>query len=162
VVGLTDSNGTLVSTYQYDPYGNLLSSTGSVANPWRFAGGYFDSSTGLYKYGTRYYNPGFGRWSQQDPLRGHLDDPTSLNRYLYAGDDPVNFTDPSGRQGRFLARAVGCLAGLGVANWLLTLAGVLCSLLCLIDITVCIKCFIDVLGGLGTEIAYCAGKCVGS
>src|SRR5260370_6932819 len=77
--------------------GNLTSSTGSVAHPWRFAAGYFDSGTGLYKFGTRYYNPGFGRWSQQDPLRGHLDDPTSLNRYLYAGDDPVNFTDPSGR-----------------------------------------------------------------
>jgi YD repeat-containing protein len=53
IVGLTDSNGTLVSTYQYDPYGNLTSSTGSVANPWRFAGGYLDSSTGLYKFGTR-------------------------------------------------------------------------------------------------------------
>ncbi len=96
IVGLTDSNGTLVSTYQYDPYGNLTSSTGSVANPWRFAAGYFDSSTGLYKYGTRYYNPGFGRWSQQDPVRGSLADPTSLNRYLYAGDDPVNVMDPSG------------------------------------------------------------------
>jgi RHS repeat-associated protein len=93
---LTDSNGTLVSTYQYDPYGNLTSSTGSVANPWRFAGGYFDSSTGLYKFGTRYYNPGFGRWSQQDPVRGQLNDPTLLNRYLYASDDPVNVTDPSG------------------------------------------------------------------
>jgi RHS repeat-associated protein len=90
VVGLTDNNGTPVSTYQYDP-------NGSVTNPWRFAAGYFDSSTGLYKFGTRYYNPGFGRWSQQDPVRGHLADPTSLNRYLYAGDDPVNFTDPSGR-----------------------------------------------------------------
>jgi len=67
-----------------------------VANPWRFASGYFDSGTGLYKYGTRYYNPGFGRWSQQDPLRGQLNDPTSLNRYVYAGDDPVNFTDPRG------------------------------------------------------------------
>jgi len=68
-----------------------------VANPWRFAGGYFDSSTGLYKFGTRYYNPGFGRWSQQDPVRSQLNDPTSLNRYVYASDDPVNFTDPSGR-----------------------------------------------------------------
>ncbi len=97
IVGLTDSNGTLVSTYQYDPYGNLTSSTGSVANPWRFAGGYFDSSTGLYKFGTRYYNPGFGRWSQQDPVRGSLADPTSLNRYVYAGDDPVNRVDPSGK-----------------------------------------------------------------
>src|SRR5260370_17974209 len=86
--------------------GNLTSSTGSVANPWRFAGGYFDSSTGLYKFGTRYYNPGFGRWSQQDPLRGQLNDPTSLNRYVYAGDDPVNLTDPSARD------AFECIMGL--------------------------------------------------
>jgi RHS repeat-associated protein len=120
VVRWTDSNGTLVSTYQYDPYGNLLSSTGSVANPWRFAGGYFDSSTGLYKFGTRYYNPGFGRWSQQDPLRGQLNDPTSLNRYLYAGDDPVNFTDPGGRDDIFTSciwiwffAAIGMIAGIG-------------------------------------------------
>ena len=108
--GLTDSNGTLVSTYQYDPYGNLTSSTGSVTNPWRFAGGYFDSSTGLYKFGTRYYDAAIERWSQQDPLRGQLNDPTSLNRYLYAGDDPVNFTDPSGRD-----LITQCLIGAGVA-----------------------------------------------
>ena len=30
-------------------------------------------------------------------MRGQLNDPTSLNRYVYAGDDPVNFTDPSGQ-----------------------------------------------------------------
>src|SRR5260370_10950001 len=88
---------TLVSTYQYDPYCNLTSSTGSVANPWRFAAGYFDSSTRLYKDGTRYYDSAIGRWTQQDPLRGSLADPTSLNRYLYVSDDPVNFTDPSGK-----------------------------------------------------------------
>jgi hypothetical protein len=73
----------------------------------------------LYKYGTRYYNPGFGRWSQQDPVRGQSNDPTSLNRYLYASDDPVNFTDLSGRyQGLFgcvwdaIAAVVGMIAGL--------------------------------------------------
>jgi len=103
IVGLTDSNGTLVATYQYDPYGNLTSSTGSVTNPWRFAAGYFDSSTGLYKFGTRYYDPALGRWSQQDPKRGKLSDPMTLNRYLYVSDDPVNFTDPSGKD------ALGCL-----------------------------------------------------
>jgi len=28
-------------------------------------GGYFESSTGLVKFGTRYYNPNLGRWAQQ-------------------------------------------------------------------------------------------------
>ncbi len=108
---------TLLSAYAYDPYGNLTSSTGSVTNPWRFASGYFDSSTGLYKYGTRYYDSAIGRWSQQDPLRGQLNDPTSLNRYLYAGDDPVNLTDPSGRDCRFdiLMASAGGAAAITVA-----------------------------------------------
>ncbi len=162
MVGLTDSNGTLVSTYQYDPYGNLTSSSGTVANPWRFAGGYYDSGTGLYKFGTCYYDPTLGRWSQQDPLSGKLTDPNSLNRYLYVGDNPVNLTDLSGRQGRFLACMFGRLGNLAVANWLLALAGVFCGLLCLIDTAICIKCLTDVLGGLGTEVAYCATECVGS
>jgi len=94
--------------------------------PWRFAGGYFDSSTGLYKFGTRYYNPGFGRWSQQDPLRGQLNDPTSLNRYLYAGDDPVNFTDPSGKDQTLLEVFAKCaliaIVAIGVAAILFALA----------------------------------------
>jgi RHS repeat-associated protein len=85
---------TLVSTYQYDPYGSLTSSTGSVANPWRFAGGYYDSGTGLYKFGARYYDSTLGRWTQQDPLPGKLTDPNSLNRYVYTEDDPVNLMDP--------------------------------------------------------------------
>jgi len=124
-MGLTDSNGTLVSTYAYDPYGNLTSSSGTVANPWRYAGGYFDSSTGLYKYGTRYYNPGFGRWSQQDRLWGSLDNPTSLNRYLYVSDDPVNLVDPSGKN------AVAC-----VYAFIVALAGLLATLFTIIGLNI--------------------------
>ncbi len=122
IFGLTDSNSTLVSTYAYDPYGNLTSSTGSVANPWRFAGGYFDSSTGLYKFGTRYYDAAIGRWTQQDPLRGHLDDPTSLNRYVYAGDDPVNLTDPSGTCTVFelILYILGAIAVVGITILVVT------------------------------------------
>ena len=38
-----------------------------------------------------------GRWTQQDPVGGNLGSPDSLNRYLYAGDDPTNQVDPSGK-----------------------------------------------------------------
>ena len=93
VVGLTDSSGALVNTYQYDPYGNLTSSTGSVSNPWMYAGGYYDSGTGLYKFGIRYYDPTTGRWTQRDPIRGSLQETTKANPYVYAGNDPVNMVD---------------------------------------------------------------------
>jgi RHS repeat-associated protein len=45
--------------------------------------------------GQRYYDSSIGRWTQQDPLVS-LVDPMQWNRYVYVGDDPVNYVDPSG------------------------------------------------------------------
>jgi len=38
-----------------------------------------------------------GRWMRQNPVGRSLGDLNSANRYVYAGDDPVNAVDPSGR-----------------------------------------------------------------
>lgn len=100
VVGLTDSTGALVGneTYHYDPYGVLLSqpvSTVLQQNAWRYASGYDDVSTGLYKFGIRYYDATTGRWTQRDPVGGSLQETTKANPYVYADDDPVNETDGS-------------------------------------------------------------------
>jgi RHS repeat-associated protein len=97
VVGLANPSGVQSQTYKYDPYGVIRSSSGGVANPFQFAGEYRHvvGSAGLYKIGARYYHPALGRWTQLDPL----DQAGSLrqgNRYVYAGSDPVNFTDPTG------------------------------------------------------------------
>ena len=94
-VGLTDSNGLPVDTYAYDPYGNTTSSTGTVTNPWRYAGAYQDSTTGLYKMGERYYNPALARWSQQDTVI-RWTNPQGDDRYVYAFSDPANLIDASG------------------------------------------------------------------
>ena len=95
ITGLTDTTGALVNTYQYDPYGNTTNSTGTVTNPWRYAGQYQDSTTGLYKMGERYYNPGLGRWSQQDPIVDFAI-PGQDDRYAYVAGNPANLVDPSG------------------------------------------------------------------
>ena len=97
IVGLTDATGAVTDRYNYDAYGNLLtSSSGSNANPWRFAGEHREASgTFLYKIGARYYDPSLGRWTQQDPI-DQAGDLRNANRYVYAADDPVNFTDPMG------------------------------------------------------------------
>jgi RHS repeat-associated protein len=100
VVGLTDSTGALVGneTYQYDPYGQLIvqpTSTVLQTNAWRYASGYYDVSTGLYKFGIRYYDAATGRWTQRDPVGGSLTETNKVNPYVYAGDDPVNEVDPS-------------------------------------------------------------------
>jgi RHS repeat-associated protein len=88
-VAVTDSGGTVRDTYSYDPYGNLLNTTGSVANPWRFDDGYYDATTGLYKFGQRYYNSSDGRWTQLDPSGQNPG-------YIFAADNPVNEEDPQG------------------------------------------------------------------
>jgi hypothetical protein len=47
---------------------------------------------------TRYYDPGVGRFLQQDPDPGRMTNPTSIiNKYSYALNNPVLFSDPSGR-----------------------------------------------------------------
>jgi RHS repeat-associated protein len=97
VVYLTNSSaGNKDNSYDDDPSGQIKAQQEGEANPWKFAAGYLDSSTGLYKFGTRYYDPTLGRWTQQDPVGGSLGDLNSANLYTYADDDPVNATDPGG------------------------------------------------------------------
>ena len=45
----------------------------------------------------RFYDPAMNRFSQKDALRGNINNPLSLNKYLYCENDPVNFVDSIGR-----------------------------------------------------------------
>ena len=97
-IALVNSAGS-TSSYAYDPYGvTSTTASGSAAgqNPYRFApGSIYDRTTSMLKYGQRWYDPTTGRFTQQDSLT-HFADPQQGNRYAYAGDDPVNETDPTG------------------------------------------------------------------
>ena len=57
----------------------------------------YDSDLGLYYFRARYYNPATGRFSSRDPENGIVTDPKTLHKYDYAGGDPVNGADPTGR-----------------------------------------------------------------
>lgn len=103
--------------YLYEPYGQTIRSwtdtnpddpdngsentnltTPAVDyNPWRYASGYRDESTGFLKFGTRYYIPTLATWTQADPKNGHLNSPLSMTGYSYSGGDPVNKSDRTGR-----------------------------------------------------------------
>jgi len=94
VTGLTDTNGTKVRDYSYDPYGNVTRSEGTFDGAMRYAGGY-QGPGGLYHYGQRRYDPTVGRWTQPDPL-DQTGDMREGNRYIYAAADPINLSDLSG------------------------------------------------------------------
>jgi RHS repeat-associated protein len=67
-----------------------------------------DLETGFLHLRARAYDPSTGRFQQRDPVAGAGRVPTTLNRYAYVLNNPVNHVDPSGQQ------AVAALPGLGV------------------------------------------------
>jgi len=89
VLGLTNAGGSLVDSYQYNAFGQPTAQTGTVTNPFTFAGLQFDSGSGLYYDEARYYDPTDGRFISQDPIE-------KTNPYPYVDSSPPNYTDPSG------------------------------------------------------------------
>ena len=77
---------------------SVTSATGEVSRSRSYyRGEQYDSDLGLYYVRARYYNPAMGRFLSRDPNVGYIDEPATLHKYLYAGGDPVNRVDPSGR-----------------------------------------------------------------
>jgi RHS repeat-associated protein len=95
VRALTDGAGALTQTYLTDPFGAVLATGGSSAQPFRFTGEQRDD-TGLYYLRARVYDPVLGRFLSRDPVFGSIADPLSLNRYSYVHNNPINGVDPSG------------------------------------------------------------------
>ena len=93
---LTDDSGLVTDSYDYDAFGNLLSSTGSTSNDYRYVGERFDASLGTIDLRARKLNPATGRFISADPWAGDINRPETLNRYTYAAADPVDQIDPLG------------------------------------------------------------------
>jgi RHS repeat-associated protein len=90
------AGGTPASAHDYGPYGSPLTSNGStVLNGKAWLNERYDAETGLQYLHARYYDPALGRFLTPDTW-----DPTlagvEFNRYAYAGNDPVNGSDPNG------------------------------------------------------------------
>ena len=102
VMSLIDAAGTKVAEYVYDPFGRLLSSTGSLAeiNPFRFSSEYHDDETGLVYYNYRYYSPELGRWISRDPI----EEEGGVNLYAMVENSPVNKIDLYGNISRLFTQ----------------------------------------------------------
>ena len=96
VSNLTDSEGRITNSYTYDAFGNTTVQTGGSGNPFAYDGEYADGETGLIFLRNRYYDPAIGRFLSSDVRMGSQVDPQSLNHYVFARNNPVNFVDPSG------------------------------------------------------------------
>ncbi|MGW1894199.1 IPT/TIG domain-containing protein [Streptomyces sp. NPDC002004] len=112
VVGLANSDGTVATTYTYDPNGTPTASGTASSNPYTFTGRENDG-TGLLYYRNRYYDTQTGRFISQDPV-GQAG---GTNLYQYALSSPTTYTDPTGNNPMIAACVVGGLMDGGL-DWL--------------------------------------------
>jgi RHS repeat-associated protein len=94
-------DGTVRYSFDNLPFGDHGWDNGDLNDDWlgtehKFAGMERDPTT-LHDHALfREYADVIGRWNSPDPLSGHLEDPQTLNRYVYVRDNPLNLTDPTG------------------------------------------------------------------
>jgi RHS repeat-associated protein len=87
IVKLTDSAGQVVASYDYDAWGNLMPGS-ATPDPFAFTGREWDPETESYYYRARYYDPTWGRFLSEDPIR--------FGAFTYVGNEPVRRADPTG------------------------------------------------------------------
>jgi RHS repeat-associated protein len=88
---LTNSTATSVGASTYDAYGLKTASSGTSTSPFGYAGQYTDAGTGFQYLRARYYDPATGQFLTRDPV-----DAITRAAYAYAGNSPLNATDPTG------------------------------------------------------------------
>ncbi len=94
---ITDRDGNATQFVSYKPYGEALVDDHSTSfeMPWKFNGKEFDSETGLYYYGARYYEAELALWYGVDALTERY---PSVSGYVYCVGNPVRLVDVDGRK----------------------------------------------------------------
>lgn len=112
---ISDYNGNEYERIEYTPYGetwlDIKIEGAKEINPlsYRFSAKEIDDETGLYYYGARYLNPKNSMWMSADPALGEyvsssdagcggIYNHINMNLYHYAGNNPIRYTDPDGRE----------------------------------------------------------------
>jgi RHS repeat-associated protein len=93
---LTDTAGTPVARRDFDVYGMPRASSGAATSVYQYAGEYRDETIGMQYHRARWYQPELGRFATMDVVDGVRKQPVTQNKYVYAGDNPVANSDPSG------------------------------------------------------------------
>jgi RHS repeat-associated protein len=96
----TAGDGTVARRLAFGPYGTLRSEAGAGTDPpdaERLAGQPFDPETGLVCFGRRFYDPRLGRFISADRAVGGIYRPDAWDRYAYGHNNPLRFSDPTGR-----------------------------------------------------------------
>ena len=118
VVGLVNSSGGWVAQYTYNAWGEIITSSGSMANinPLRYRGYYYDTETGFYYLQSRYYDPVTHRFINADSYASTGQGILGANMFAYCNNNAVMHTDSAGN---FPGIGIGIGVGVGIAIMLL-------------------------------------------
>ena len=87
---ITDSSGNIVWDGDYEAFGSVVRSNGTIRFDASYTGKEFDTDTGLYYFNARWYDPTLGRFITEDPARD------GANWFAYVGNNPMSRIDPTG------------------------------------------------------------------
>ena len=118
VISIITHWGESYGSYTYDAWGNVIAQSGSIAsiNPIRYRGYYYDSETGLYYLGSRYYDPVVKRFINADDssyvmvTAGNISD---KNLFSYCLNSPVSNADSSGT---IINTVIGAVVGAAISG----------------------------------------------
>ena len=113
----------MVASYEYDPYGKVLSAAGTMAtaNPLRYRGYYYDSELEMYYLQSRYYDPNTGRFINADDISMLDASGTVLgyNLFAYCENNPANNVDQTGMAAiNAVFAAMGVIAGWHLGDYI--------------------------------------------
>jgi RHS repeat-associated protein len=105
VIATNNAAGTVSHSLSFDAWGVPRNETGTRGHGFTYTGREVGVA-GLHFYRARFMQPGVGRFSQEDPLRG-----VTAGLYTYAANSPLFFTDPFGLKERcnLKPNMLGCL-----------------------------------------------------
>lgn len=96
VQAVTDATGAVALRRIHASYGNRIYDTGaSFVEAKGYVGERLDEETGLLYLNARYYDPISGRFISGDPS-SPIENGVGVNRYAYAGNNPLFYSDPYG------------------------------------------------------------------
>jgi RHS repeat-associated protein len=91
---MTSASGNPITAIEYYPFG--YSQLSGESERYSFTGQEMDS-TGLYYLKARYYDPETGRFLTEDRGGCNYSEPQTLNKYVYCFNNPLRYTDPTGK-----------------------------------------------------------------
>jgi RHS repeat-associated protein len=89
---LSAQTGALVGSSDYDPFGNIITTSGTAQTDFRFGQLFYDKTAALYRANFRQYDQRSGRWQNRDPQ----EESGGVDLYTYANNSPVDLVDPLG------------------------------------------------------------------